>query len=133
MPGPLANVNTLVAGIKFDINRLLYMGNGYTLEFLVPDHTETSGYRTLLTLTKNFDRVQAEEGEDANGGSDVIIQVADVGNQLPDIVLKNELLLKLNSVIYLVSGVPDVAFNEAQVYTFYCKVRTLRTTFFNRD
>lgn len=131
MPGPLANVGTIVGGMGLDIHRLLYMGNGKTMTFLVPDTTQMDNWRTVLVLTKGFDRVPADE-KTKGEGSEVIFKVADETGTLIDVLILPDLYVEVESVVYSVAQVPPVASNASQIFTLTCKTRTLRDKFFVR-
>ena len=131
MSGPLVRVNTTVAGINLDVSRLLNMGKGITLEFIVPDQTEVSNWRVLLTLTKGFDRIVQDE-KTKEDGSDVIIHVADLAGNLGPIVRSTDLHIRLEGQIYKVAKTPPVASNEVQVFKLMCKTLVLRNNFDSR-
>lgn len=130
MSGPLAKIGTTLAGINLDVSRLLYMGQGMTLTFLVPDSSEISTWRTLLVVTKGFDEITGRE-RDRRDGTEVIYKVTDPNNLLGPILRTKDLHVEVDAVIYSVATVPRVAPNEAQVFTLTCKVRTLRNKFFD--
>lgn len=129
MAGPLVEVDTLVAGINFDVNRALRAGVD-TLEFLVPDRSEDDNWRILMTLTSGWDRVTTKE-ETRGDGSEVIVKIAHTNptDELTTVLRAKDLHVRFNSEIYRVADVPPVAFNEAQVFELTCKIRTTRTTF----
>lgn len=128
MAGPLVSVDTIIAGINYDVNRLLRAGVN-NLEFIVPNRSEPSGWEILLTLTRGWDRVTPRE-DTAGDGSDVIVKVADQGDgDLAGTLETRNLHVRFNNEIFFVASVPPVAFNEAQVYELQCKTRTKRTTF----
>lgn len=128
--GPLATVDTVVAGINLDVNRELYMGPGKTMEFIVPDTNQLSKWRTLLVITSGFNRITGLE-KTTGDGSEVIFQVADPDEVLRPVLATKELHARVEGIIYSVAKTPPVASSEAQVYTLTCKVRTLRTPFDN--
>jgi hypothetical protein len=130
MPGPLAIIDTLTAGINLDINRLLYMGPEKTIKFMVPDTTQLDNWRVELTLTKGFNRITGLEKTQGDG-TEVIFKVADPDNVLSTIVRLKDLYVEVEDIIYSVGSVPPVASNEAQVYTLTCKTRTLRNKYFD--
>lgn len=132
MPGPLANVGTIVAGITLDVNRLLYMGQGKTMEFLTPDMTQPDNWRVRVTLSSGFDRIVDSADEKTTGdGTQVTFHVADIGGGLSSILGLQELHVRVEDIIYSVARVPKIASSEAQVYVLICKVRTIRNKFFD--
>jgi len=126
--GPLAQVDTSVAGINFDVSRLLNWGKALVLEFITEDRTEPDGWFVVATFTKGFDRVPADEKQDGDG-SDVIFGVADPTLIMPDILRSKNLHVRVDGSIFQVAKAPPVAPTVAQVYTLTCKVRTLKTNF----
>lgn len=128
--GPLALVDTIVAGVNLDVERLLRMGPGKTMIFKVPDTTVVDRWTTLLTLTRYFNRITAQE-KTLGDGSEVIFRVADPNAQLVSVLTVKDLHVEVEGVTYSVARVPPVASNEAQVFDFTCKVRTLRNKFFD--
>lgn len=134
MPGPLANVDTLIAGINNDIGRLLYFQDPasapLTIKFLRPDSTEVSGFELLLTLVDGFDMLTPDETVGKPGQS-VVFSVADKANQLTTIIRAKDLHVEVNNVIYKVGPVPLVPANEGQVYTLTCTIRNPRAVPFD--
>lgn len=128
--GPIAEVDTIVAGINLDVARELYMGPGKTMEFIVPDSTETSGWASLHTATQGWHRITGQE-HTTGEGSEVIFQIADLDDVLRPFFSRANLCVRVEDLIYLVSAVPPVASSEARVFTLTCKIRTLRTNFDN--
>lgn len=128
--GPLALVDTITAGIDLDVQRLLRMGPGKTLEFIVPDSSEVTGWRTLATLTKNFNRITGQE-RTVNDGSEVIFKVADPDEALDAVFQISELHVRVEDIIYSVAKTPPLASSEAHVFTLTCKIRTLRNKYFD--
>lgn len=132
MGGPLTRVKTLTAGISLDISRKLNMERGTVLRFLVPDPSQFSKMRTILVLTKGFDRITPEEGTRGDG-REVIIKIADVHGAVGPIIREKDLHVELEGTTYAVDSVPQVAPNVAQVYEVTCKTRTLRNTYFDNS
>lgn len=128
MPGPLVNVGTIMAGVDLDVSRQLNMGNGITLEFIVPDQTQVDNWRVLATLTRGFDRIRDKEKIQGNG-ADLIVQVADLSGTLRPTIRSNDLHIRLEGQIHKVSKTPPVASDEAQVFDLICKTPALRTNF----
>ena len=128
--GPLALVDTIVAGVNLDVGRLLYMGPNKTMAFMVPDTTQISGWRIVLTLLKNFNRITGPE-KTSGDGSEVIFKVADPDGLLGPVLGLNDLYVEVETEKYSVTNTPPVASNEAQVFTLTCKIRTKRTKFFD--
>jgi hypothetical protein len=128
MAGPLANVGTITSGINLDVNRSLYWGRNLIMEFFVPDVNEVTGLRLVQTLTKGFNRITGDEVTKGDGKT-VIFQVALVkaNEGFQDTIRLKDLQVRVDGETYVVGEVPDVAPNEAQVYTLYCKTRTLRS------
>lgn len=111
-----------------DIQRLLYMGTGVFLRFVVPDSNQPDNWRTVLVLTKGFNR--RSQGERTLGtGSEVLLDIADLTGGLPAILRLENLHVELEGQMYSVGKVPTVASNEAQVFNLTCKIRTLRGRF----
>lgn len=130
MSGPLARIGTITEGITLDVNRTLYMGQGKTMTFLVPDTTQVDNWRTLIVISKGFDEVSGRE-KDRKDGSEKIFKVADPTNVLGPIFRTKDLYVEVDSVIYSVATVPQISANQAQVFTLTCKIRTLRNKFFD--
>jgi hypothetical protein len=132
MPGPLADVDTLMAGINADINRLLYMGNDKIIRFIVPDSTQFTKWRTVLVMDQGWDRV-ADTEKTLGDGSDVFFSVADPEEVMPPVLRMKDLAVEVEDVIYVVSKTDPVASNEARVYMLKCKTRTARNKFFDNS
>lgn len=126
MAGPLVKVNTLLAGVNNDINRLLYSGKGVTLSFQVPDQNEVGGLRTVLTLSKGFDKIASNDDSD---GADVIFSVSDKLGNIGPILRQKGLQLTYDSVQYVGLKIPPVETNEAQVYIITCRKQNLKAQF----
>lgn len=132
MPGPLVEVSTITGSITLDVSRLLYMGENRTLQFIVPDRNSADQWAVLLTLTEGFNRIVGSE-DVVGDGRDVIFKVADLQGTLVPILRTASLHIRLDSgEIYVVSKVPKLAENEAQIFTLQCKEHTLRTNFNSR-
>jgi hypothetical protein len=130
MAGPLVRVKTKSAAISLDVDRTLNMGKGQVLRFLVPDPTQINKMRTLLVLSKGFNRITPKE-ETKKDGREVIIKVADLNGAVGSIIREKDLHVELDSELYSVDEVPKVAPNVAQVYQVTCKTRTLRNKYFD--
>lgn len=128
MAGPLVRVNTLTEGITNDVSRLLNMGPGIVLEFIVPNRLELDGWNVLGTVTRGFDRIVQDENTTGDG-SDVVYSVTDPDGLYGTILRTKDLHIRVDDEIYKVAEIPPVAPNEAQVYTLKCKTRTLRAAF----
>jgi hypothetical protein len=134
MPGPLADVDTIVGGVNLDVNRLLYLQDPddepLLLDFLVPDPAEASKFRTVLSLDAGFDMLTPNEPVGREGQT-VTIVVADILGTVAPIITTKDLHVKLDEIIYKVGPVPLVPANEGQIYRLNCKVRNLRATPFD--
>lgn len=131
MAGPLAQVDTLLAGINLDIGRQLYMGQNKTMEFLVSDSVQLNNWRIVLTLTKGFHRITGKE-KTTGDGSEVIFRVADPDEVLPTVLAMKDLYVRVEDIVYSVTKTPPRASSEAQVFDLTCKIRTLRAQFDNK-
>lgn len=129
MLGPLTRVGTITAGITLDVDRLLYMGKGRTMKFMVPDTTQIDNWRTVLILKKGFNRITGPEKTQGDG-AEVIFKVADLKGAVRPIIGLKELHVEVENQLYSVATVPPVASNEAQVFALTCKTRTQRTKYF---
>src|SRR5438105_26158 len=125
--GPLAKVNTALRSVNLDLSRILNWGKGLYLEFIVVDRSQIDGWRTVLVLTKGFNRIVHSESTDRDG-SEVIYSIADPKEKVGTILRLNDLHIRVDGQIYKVGKVPPIASNEAQVYTLTCKTRTVRPT-----
>lgn len=128
MAGPQVRINTISASIGLDISRKLNMGKDMVLEFIVPDKAQDNDWRILLALTRGFDRITPSE-KTKGESREVLIRVADRNGAVGTIIRTKDLHVRLDGSYYLVSSVPQVAPNQAQVYDLTCKVRTLRAPF----
>lgn len=130
MAGPLVEVDTIVAGIVLDVDRQLRLGPDSTLEFIKPNTNEISGWEILRSVNENFNRIAGDE-KTRDDGKTIVFEVADIVGDLKETLRTKELYLRCNGVIYKVDEIPQIADNEAQVYTIYCRMRTLKTTYFD--
>ena len=128
--GPIALVDTITAGIDLDVQRALYMGPGKTMTFMVPDSTQPTNWRTVLTVIKGFHRITGQE-RTTEDGSEVIFRIADPDEVLRPVLAMADLHVEVEEIIYSVARVPPVASSQAQVFNLTCKIRPLRTRFVN--
>lgn len=128
MAGPLVKVNTTVAGINLDVSRLLNLGRDVTMEFLVPDITQSDGLRPIKHLTKSFDRLGPNADTDGDSKK-VYFRVADRFAELAEIFREPNLYVRVSGDTFKVQDVDKPEPNVAQVYTMTCVTRTLRTNF----
>lgn len=128
MSGPLTRVGTKLAAVQLDVSRKLNWGKNLSLEFIVVDRNEVDNWNVVLSLTKGFDRISDEERTDKDGSS-IVLEVADLTGTLVSTLRLSKLFLRIDDAIYRVAEISPVAPNEPQVFTIYCKERTLRTSF----
>lgn len=129
MAGPLVKVDTVVAGINLDVAKQLRLGRTSQMEFVKSNSLAQGGWETIKIVTKNFNRIAGDETI-RDDGKTVIFQVADTEGKLAEVLRTKDLHFYNNGQLYQVSDVPKIADNEAQVYTLYCNVRTLKKSYF---
>lgn len=135
MAGPLAQVETLLAGINLDVNRQLYMGQNVTLRFLKPQTDGSGGTVVVREYTTSFDRDTDAERERGDG-SQIIVDIADsfpVGQLRADIAAAKFIQFVVDgeeSPVIEMDEVPAPAFNEGQVYRITCAVPVFKRNFF---
>jgi hypothetical protein len=143
MPGPLAKVDTVVeATAGLDVDRLLTMGPGASLELWVPDASaldEPIGMRLVRSYTRAFNRI-VEDEEPRGDGRTVVFRLADDG--FPEGQILSDLGQKGLHLRWVtldgpfefckVNDVTRPADSEAQVYTIVAQTRTFKTTYFGR-
>lgn len=135
MAGPLVPVKTQVAGISLDVNRQLNLGPS-TLVFIVPDSTEVTGWRTVKTLIKGFNRVSTEEN--GNDSKTVVYKaieklVLEVDEPtLQEVFRMPEVHASCVGETLRVKSAEMPAPDKAQVFTIVCKGRTLRSLYFDK-
>lgn len=130
MPGPLANVDTIVGGVNLDINRLLYYGSDVVLRFIVPDENQLDGFRTLLVLSEGFDRISKKDNSTRSGGP-VIFRVADLDGQVAFIIREKDLCIEVQDEVFTVGSVPRLSPNVGQIYELTCIERKTRVRLFS--
>lgn len=135
MAGPLAEVDTLVAGINLDVNRQLRLGVDATLEFLKSKAGAVDGWEIVKTLIDNFDRISGDES-DRGDAKQVVFQACELSadgtaNNLATVLRTTGLYVRCNGNIYTLERSAQPADNEAQVYTIYCKTRTMNNKYFD--
>lgn len=128
--GPMVKVKTQTAAIPLDVDRLLNMGSEKVLRFIIPDPTQFSKWRTLLTLDTGWNRITPAE-RTAGDGREVIFRIADLTGAVSNIIRTKDLYVELDDEIYSIDDVPQVAPNVAQVYDITSKTRTLRNKYFD--
>lgn len=133
MPGPLANIGTILDGIGNDIDRALNMENEtpLSMRFVVPDSNQLTSWRTVYVVSTGWNRESGDEKTKENG-SEVIFSVADVSSMFGPILTLKDLHVFVEDVLYSVGQVPPLSSNESQTYRLTCKVRTLRQVSTNR-
>jgi hypothetical protein len=131
MAGPLVEVNTIVAGVNLDISRLLNMGSDVVLRFVVPDTTQSSGFRVVLALVDSWDRARGLE-KTRDDKSDVIFKVADIHGVMPELLELDDLHVEQNGIYYTVIHTDPVPESATQVFVITCKDRAKRSTFSRR-
>lgn len=129
MPGPLANVDTVVGGINLDVGRLLYYGPGIALRFLVPDTTQLNNMRTILVLDQGFDRFDKDSGPSKDGDA-AIFRVADPDGNVGLALKSKDVHIEILDEVFKVGPVPNLAPNVGQIYTLNCKTVKTRQKFF---
>lgn len=133
MAGPLANVDTLVAGIVNDVSRQLYYGPGVVMRFMVPDGQQINGYKTLLTIKQGFDRVPTDRvGTDAETKL-VQFLIADVTGQVVKIIREKDLHIEVLDEVFTLAQVPAIGPNQAQEFTLNCRTRNIRKKGFDNS
>lgn len=129
MAGPMVAVKTQVAGINLDVGRLLNMGSDVILEFIVSDTSEITKWRTVLSMTKSWNRIDELDSSNDKTGSPAIFKVADLEGTVSTVIRLQDLHVRVEGKLYSVTSVPPVPSHRAQVYTLTCKTRTLRGQF----
>lgn len=130
MPGPLANVDTIVGGVNLDISRLLYYGSDVVLRFIVPDENQLDGFRTLLVLSEGFDRISEKDNTTRPGGP-IVFRVADLDGQVALIIREKVLCIEIQDEIFTVGSVPRLPPNVGQIYELICTERKTRMRLFS--
>jgi hypothetical protein len=139
MAGPLVGVNTTVAAINLNVNRLLNLGQTAVLEFGVPDGDEAGGVRILRAYNTNFNRISGDE-EIQGDGATIIFHVADsypipAGQFAADMAQKGLLLRVVNGDPQewcKVNSVVGPSSDEAQLYVITATARVAQRTYFKR-
>jgi hypothetical protein len=136
MPGPLTEVKTEIAGIRLDTKRELTMAeDATTFGLYKPDGSEDEGVALIRAYDKGFCRIPEREKEIGDGRT-VVFHIADsvdypVGQLEDD--LRAAKLVKLTEdgqvKWYSVTGAPEPASNEAQLYEITCNIRTMRQSY----
>lgn len=128
--GPLVNVRTQVAAIRLDTRRALNYPPNTVLALVVPDGTETSGWRTIKTLTRGFNRIGAEESDRRDGHS-VLFRIADLDGETASALRTKDVYALFQDAYYKVNSVPKVPPDVAQVYDVVCATRTMKQGYFD--
>ena len=131
MAGPLVLIDTINAKISLDINRTLRLGPTAKMKFKVPDTMQADNWRVVKTLKTGFDRISGDELIRGDART-VFYQIADTENIMADILREENLHVEVLNETFSVEKAESPAPNEAQVYTLTCKIRTIRTTYFNK-
>lgn len=136
--GPLVDVDTLVAAVDLDVNRILYWGSDTAIELVVADADQPTGWRVVLDISQSYDRIDSDE-EAGPDGEILIFQIANIAgtSALEDAIRTAthvHIVLQAQGIDYYApkSGSTRPREHEAQVYTIRCNVRKLNKTFFQQ-